>query len=629
MKLKIKHFIILISLLSVLIDGNTQVPEVYNNIFMDEDGSLYLDRGGRKIKGVDYPGGYTLNDMIGSPEGTETGIKFNFNDENFNGVLYYGLIHYSDSKHPTPVYFRTFTDIVNGQAEINLIPQMTGKYDMTGWQESGIGTLGYRVVNYYGELIYDGRITFTGTGPFEIGNTIIEGPFISLLSHENVTLWFRTSKIIQATIVINDQEIKDEKAVTFHQIEISGLTPDTEYAYTILYGGEDQTYSFRTAPVPGSRTPFTFSYTSDSRTGQGGGERSFYGVNYYIMRKILALSSQYQARFMQFTGDLINGYLTDKEKMDLQYSNWKRSIEAFAHYFPVYPTMGNHEALSHAFYDTLSHAVIEVDRFPFETESAEAVFGEHFVLPENGPESEDGAWYDPDPQKIDFPSYKENVFYYTYDNIGMVVLNSNYWYASKLAAYPHTSGNLHGYLMDKQLEWLGEVLDMFEKDENIDHVFVTQHTPAFPNGGHVNDDMWYNGRNDFRAFVSGKPVNKGIIERRDEYLDLLMNRSSKVIALLTGDEHNYNRMKITDTLELYPDMYFLKKINISRPLYQINNGAAGAPYYAQEKTPWSEAVKSFTTQTAVVFVHVHGKKVWMEVINPDTLEKIDETVLRE
>jgi hypothetical protein len=315
----------------------------------------------------------------------------------------------------------------------------------------------------------------------------------------------------------------------------------------------------------------------------------------------------------------------------LQYANWKRAAEPFWHHFPIYVGMGNHEALEFSFRDTIDGRPIrmKIDRFPFETESAEAVYMENFVMPENGPESEDGSRYDPNPKKTDFPSYKESVFHYSYDNVGVIVLNSDYWYSSTAPFIRFTSGGLHGYIMDNQLKWLEETLAMFEEDPNIDHVFVTQHTPAFPNGGHVQDDMWYGGKNDWRPFVAGKPVAKGIIERRDEILDLMINKSTKVLALLTGDEHNYNKVKISDQMQRYPEMYFAEKIVLKREMWQINNGAAGAPYYAQEQTPWTEHVTGFTTQNALVLISVDGAKVTMKVLNPDTLDLIDEAILRE
>ncbi|MCY7327321.1 MAG: hypothetical protein LH618_02090, partial [Saprospiraceae bacterium] len=73
------------------------------------------------------------------------------------------------------------------------------------------------------------------------------------------------------------------------------------------------------------------------------------------------------------------------------------------------------------------------DGFPYETHSGEAVFAQMFVSPLNGPHSEDGTKYDPDPyRRGDFPSYSENVYHYRYGNMAMVVLNSDYWYAPLL-----------------------------------------------------------------------------------------------------------------------------------------------------------------------------------------------------
>ena len=140
--------------------------------------------------------------------------------------------------------------------------------------------------------------------------------------------------------------------------------------------------------------------------------------------------------------------------------------------------------------------------------------------------------------------------------------------------------------------------------------------------------MWYNGNNSVRPWVAGKPLEKGIIERRDELLDILVNKSKKVIAILTGDEHNYAVTEIGPDTNIYPENYEPTKIKLSRTIYQINNGAAGAPYYAQEQTPWTNKVTGFSTQNALVFFHVNGKKIDVEVMNPDTLEIFDGYSLR-
>ena len=222
--------------------------------------------------------------------------------------------------------------------------------------------------------------------------------------------------------------------------------------------------------------------------------------------------------------------------------------------------------------------------------------------------------------------YKESVYWYRYDNMAMLVLNSDYFYAPAGLAY--TSGNLHAYIMDNQLEWLEKTLKQLEKDETIEHIFISQHTPFFPNGGHVKDDMWYNGDNRHRAVVNGKAVEMGIIQRRDQLLDIIVNKSSKTVAALTGDEHNYNMLTIDNDMPRYPSDYPHQKLKLKRTFYQINNGAAGAPYYAQEETPWMKNLRGFSTQNALVLIDVDGEKIHVRVKNPDTLELIDEYPLK-
>ncbi len=603
------------------------LPASYSNLQWGKNQQLFLHINDTLLAEKTRPSLFTFEHLSGNPTGDSIGLQFNFKAPDFNGTLYYGFIHYQDGKHPQPVYFKRPAKIRNGKAHIDIVHKMSGKYDMIGWQKKGYGTLGYRVADDHGNLLFEGRVSFKGRGPFTVIPTLCEGPFVNLLHANGVTISFKTSQPVIATVTVDGQTFKDQQPTIQHELTIEKLKADHLYQYTVNVEGLVQSYSFRTAPQPGSRKPFVFAYASDSRGGSGGGERNFYGPNFYMTKKILALAAQKQVAFLQFTGDLISGYKNRLEEINLQYANWKKAIEPFAHYFPVMVGMGNHEALIYTFYDGKGNRY-SIDRFPFDTQSAEAAFALNFVLPLNGPQSEDGAWYDPNPQQVDFPSYKENVYYYTYDNVAVVVLNSNYWYAPSLKYHPETSGNLHGYIMDQQLNWLKTTLQKLQADPTIDHIFVTQHTPFFPNGGHVSDDMWYKGSNKPRAIVNGQPLKKGIIERRDELLQLIVNETPKVVAILTGDEHNYCRTEIGPQTSIYPENYSKKKIRLKRTLWQINNGAAGAPYYAQEKTPWSNRVQGFTTQNALVFFYVTGKTIEVKVYNPDTLELVDAFTLR-
>lgn len=610
-----------------LLAQRTEIPKVFSSLERDKKGRIYFDYKGDKVYEQQRQS-ITLDEVKPIITGTDIGFDFQFIDENFEGTVYFGFIPYGDSRHPQPVFFKQILAVNEGKCSLNMLG-MKGRYDMINWEKNGYGTIGYRVLNSNGEQLYDGRMSFKGSGPFEVDVTLEEGPTIHILSPEGAVIAFRTNKPTAGEINVGGLSFYEGKSSTNHEITVSGLQPDTHFDYTVKYGPEDhmtQSYSFKTAPDSGSRTKFTFAYASDSRAGQGGGERDIYGANAYIMKKIMALAMQQEVAFFQFSGDLINGYLTDPQSMKLQYHNWKAAVEPFLHYFPTYISMGNHEALSTLFRS--DEVSITVDRFPFRTESAEVIFAQEFVNPMNGPDSEDGAAYDPDPNAIDFPTYKENVFYYTHDNVAMVVLNSDYLYTPNKNAIPRVGGGLHGYIMDQQLKWFEKTMQELEANEDIDHIFITQHTPFFPNGGHVGDDMWYNGNNQYRPYIGGKRLEKGIIERRDQLLDQIVNKSTKAIAILTGDEHNFALTTLNEETPIYPEVYFPEKIKLSRTIYQVNNGAAGAPYYAQEQTPWSAFVSGFTTQNALVLFHVDGESIDMEVLNPDTLEVIMEKKLR-
>ncbi len=606
--------------------AQTVAPAVHRHIEAGEEGAWTLEYLGEVFEERSPPRLFRLADVEAVATGTNTGLRFTFGDGMLSGRLYFGLIDYEDSRHATPVWFRTSAPIENGRAHVDIIGQLSGRYDMTGWAASGRGVLGYRVVTNAGLMVYQGRVEFRGSGPFTIGVTVLEGPTVNAVGEDEATVWLRTDEAVVATLEVDGRSFSDPSPTRRHEIRLTGLSPLTEYDYTVRVGDLTRRYAFRTSPAAGSRTRFSFAYASDSRAGSGGGERNMHGTNFYVMRRIMALATMRNVAFMQFTGDLVNGYLTDRREMDLQYVNWKRAVEPFWHYFPVYTAMGNHEALTRNFGN--DRGQIRVARFPYATESAERAFADHFVNPRNGPESEDGASYDPDAGAVDFPPYEENVYYTVYDNAAMVVLNSDYWYSPSTSAIPTVGGGAHGYVMDRQLEWFTAAMATLEADPSIDHVFVTLHTPFFPNGGHVSDDMWYGGNNEIRPWVAGRSLEKGILERRDELLDVVVNRSAKALAILTGDEHNFNVLTLDPDTPTYPDEWTGPTISRRRTIFQVNNGAAGAPYYAQEQTPWTPWVSGFTTQNALVFFHVDGGSVEMEVVNPITLEEIQRMTLR-
>ena len=604
-----------------------EIPSVLSGVMSDSKDSLYfisVKTGDTSWINNSSPF-YTLDNIRINPAGTDKGLFFDFNNKDFYGIVYFGMYPNNPSRYPQPVLFNKNSKIIQGKAEIDL-SVLKGKYDIANLAEIGKAKLGYRIVNNYGAIIYDGVINIRETGPFTVDTTIISGPFVNIITENSATISFETNYSCVPIIEVSGSEYSTKESDTNHEIIVTNLEPATDYTYKVQYGNNQLVFSLKTAPKSGSKAPFTFAYTSDSRYGAGGGERNIYGVNAYIMKRMAALALSENASFFQFTGDMINGYSSSIGQTNLEYANWKRSVTPYWHHIPFYIGAGNHEALTNVFNNGTSYG-ISVDKFPYDKNSAEQLFSKNFVNPLNGPISEDGAYYDPNSKKVDFPKYGETVYYYTYGNIAMVVLNSNYWYTPTISMIPEIGGNPLSYIMDNQLDWFRKTIEKLDSNSDIDHIFVTIHTPAFPNGGHANKDMWYFGNNNIRPTVAGIPVNKGIIERRDEFLDIMINKSNKVAILLCGDEHNYSRMKITNKTNMYPENYSGKKLKVSRPLWQITNGSAGAPYYGQEILPWSESVNFFSTQYALTLFDIDGEKIRLRVINPDTLEEIEEVHL--
>jgi hypothetical protein len=612
-----------------------KIPKSYSNI-KSKQGKLFI-----QDKKIIYPEEistpvYTYTKLAEAKiTGNKDGIFIDFTDKNLNGRIDYGLIKTENIKYPLPVYFKRNTKLKEGKAYIHL-KNLKGVYDYTAWEKQKKLLLGYRFINDKGQIIYDGRIAvkIDEQNIFVEDVYLIEGPFVNKLTSDGATITFKTNKPVVAQIKIGGQVYSDIVPVKRHQININGLKPQTLYNYTLTYDDWKVDYAFTTKPKKGCRSKFVFAYASDSRAGKGSGERNIFGVNAYIIKKMMMFSAYKKTAFFQFTGDMISGYSGSNDEMNLEYLNWKRAVENYWHYAPVYIGMGNHESTERIFkrtgYDGHSYysGHLFVDKFPFDKYSAEATFADNFCLPESDLVSEDNNVYDPSGKTTDFPSYKENVYDYTYGNLAMIVLNSNYWYASSTKDIPLTSGNVHGYIMDNQLAWLKKTIEKYESDKDIDHIIVSIHTPPFPNAGHKGDDMWYDGNNKVRPYIAGKPVDKGIIERRDEFLDILVNQSKKFVVLLCGDEHNYSRLVVDNNTPVYPDNWTGKKLNFKRKFIQITNGSAGAPYYSLQKLPWTKFVKKFSTLHALMLFTVEGQHINMEVINPDTFEIIEKVKLK-
>lgn len=406
-----------------------------------------------------------------------------------------------------------------------------------------------------------------------------------------------------------------------HEALVTDLQASSDYEYYVLCSNEagqkteSRVYAFRTAPgrtTPGFGKKIRFAFVSDSREGVGGGEQTYMGHNFAILSKIALDAHRRGADFFLFGGDLVNGYTTEPEDFRLQLRGWKQSLAGFWRTKPVYPAMGNHETLLNCYGDGSEDGIC-LDKWPYQTQSAEAIFAHEFYNPTNGPEASD-------PRR---PTYKENVYHFRYGPVLLIAFNNNYWWTTndKVQNY---GGSPEGYMMGDQLEWVENVLNQAEKDRDIRYIILFAQEPVFPCGGHVKDAMWYNGNNNIRAATSydGEtvvPEREGMIEARNRFWEAIA-KSSKVAAVLAGDEHEYHRLLVDKTtpVGVYPEDdtnndgvldTFSSNPEFDHPTWQITAGTGGAPYYSREETPWQPVYLS--SQAGYCMFEADAKKISM------------------
>jgi len=596
-----------------------EIPASLNHLTYDANGRLTVQSGGQTYADGAKPDAYQLPAIMGVLTGTETGLLLDLNLPGFNGTLAYGPLD-ETAEYPAIAFLPRDVRITDGKALLEMKKTFTRATDYFHLADQGKGVLGYRIIDSSGHIIYEGRVAFEGKGPYQVVPTITQGPMVNTVEPTRFVLAYETQVPLKTTVTIDGRSFSDDGEVIRHELAITGLKPSTEYTYTIAYGARTESHKMMTAPAEGSRQPFTFAFASANRATTGGGERDFGGINYQHTRAVMAAAMLHKAVFLQCTGDITTGANPSAGGHLMEYANFKRALEPFWVRIPVYVGMGDHETNKTTLRngDPASRGY-SVELFPYAEVSGEATFARAFVNPPNGPQSEDGAAYDPNPNHMDFPPYKENVYYYTYGNIAMIVLNTEYW-ESKTPAV--TGGCPEGYIMDMQMKWLRETMQRMENDPNIDHIFVNVHGAVFPNGDHLTDAMYWSGDNTSRAVVAGVPVPRGAIERRDEILDVCVNKSRKFLAFLSGDEHNFSFLQVTPETPIYKDGYTGPKIRISRPFYNINDGGGGSAPYALLKSPWSGSFKYFTPPPTVALITVHGRNVVLNAVRAETLEPI-------
>lgn len=464
------------------------------------------------------------------------------------------------------------------------------------------------------------------TGVYTRGLAVVLGPFVDVVTHDSAVISWETDRPVGGAVLVGGKEYIAEGESTHHEVLVPGLTPDTEYAYRVKFSpvAAGRKYAFRTAPEPGSRGPVTFGFIADSREGVGGGEESVNGLNVKDLTGFLTALYRHGADFVCFGGDLVKGYTSSQQDFELQLRSWKRASQPVAALIPVYEAMGNHEQVGDYF--SIPARDGESGRLLAFTDrsgerSAEGCFARAFTNPLGSvygftapaPESRAPGLSGAESG----PTYEENVYSFNYGNVHIVALNTNYWYTGYMSSSGYVrkpsdregtdlalellGGNRESYVRENQLDWLDRDLAEAGEYPDIDWVFVFLHEPAFPNGGHVRDAMYWGTVVDgeMRGHNSHDAPLGDVVDMRNRFWKIL-DSHDKVLALLAGDEHNYSRMLVDAAVN--PEY--------RRRIWQITSGGCGAPFYARdESVPWSGNVRSFARSKHCCLFEVEGKKV--------------------
>ncbi len=485
---------------------------------------------------------------------------------------------------------------------------------------------------------YDTVVSFEKTKDgFRKRPGIIEGPFVNMVRSDapgEAVISFVTHDRVRARVVLTDADgnelsFWDEWSTKRHEIPVS-VVPGAEYVYRVEVGStRTRDFSVRAAPRAHRDSVVRFAYFGDSRSGVGGGLASYMGVNYQTVERLAWLAHERDAQFMIIGGDLVNGYTTVPDDFEAQLHAWKQAMTGFWNNGPVYAAMGNHEALLRRYTNGT-----RIDRWPYDTESAEAVFARVFAHPQNGP-------LPSDPRR---PTYRENVYSFQFGSVRVIAFNNNYWVSYQSESY---GGNPEGYILKDQLDWIIGELEAAEADDAVRYVILFAQEPIFPNGGHVDDGMWHAGDNRVRAHVyeddKVRPQPDGILVVRDALVRAVA-RNRKVAAVLGSDEHAYHRILINREVPIgditRDDRNLNGRIDVdfgetASPLddlrhgvWYIVGGGGGAPYYTEQPTPWNEHWADRTTprsgidgfayssQENLIFFRADRERIGIEVYNP-------------
>lgn len=300
-------------------------------------------------------------------------------------------------------------------------------------------------------------LTSTALMPRSAGaQTVTRGPYLNIGMPTGVTVRWRTDIATDSRVSFGTAPgiltaIADDGAVTTeHVVEVSGLSPDTKYFYSIgtttaVLAGNDLSHYFRTSPAPGTKTRTLVWVIGDS--GQPGlGQDRVY--NAYVTRTGTAPTDVWL-----MLGDNAYTLGTDAQYQLAVFDPYAALLRNTV----VWPTRGNHDAL---------HAGANNDYY------------EIFSLPDSA-------------QAGGVLSGCEEYYSFDYGNIHFVCLDSQ-------GSDRSPGGDM--------LTWLVSDLADTAADSTLEWTIAYWHHPAYTRAGHDSDSVTDSGGRMVQMRMNALPI---------------------------------------------------------------------------------------------------------------------------
>ena len=171
---------------------------------------------------------------------------------------------------------------------------------------------------------------------------LVKLPYLQQVTQTSIVIMWETSEKVPSRLEYGDPAItiSAEKTTKIHEVPITDLAPDTEYAYRVNSDGAGaqwtEWYTFRTAPLPDQ--PFRLAVYGDTRT------------NPDDHAAVIQAMIQANPALVLHTGDLVNNG-TIKRDWNEQFFGPAAPLLVNT---PLFPSLGNHEQNAKHYFNLFS-----------------------------------------------------------------------------------------------------------------------------------------------------------------------------------------------------------------------------------------------------------------------------------